>query len=232
MKDSNRSSSGLNRTIAFPSRASQRGTSLFFAIVALVIMTVAGLTLMRSVDTGNIIAGNMAFRETTVSGADNGVEAAATYLNATIAPAPDANLPAGCTVGTLGSAGPPVVAPILGNCRYSARIQPEDDDGVPLIDWTNTLNIPVTTLNGNDIQYVVERLCNPDPAVVVILTKAPKIAGTTDRCGSEIAEGGSSSKSPTSGGGVSKVIEVMYRVTVRVKGPRNTLSTVQTILAR
>lgn len=212
-------------------RTAQRGASLFVAIVALVLMTVAGLSLMRSVDTGNIIAGNMAFRGSTVSATDLGVEAGATYLNGTIAPAPDANLPAGCTIGTAGSVGPPVVAPTLGNCRYSARIQPEDDKGVPLINWSHT-NIPVTTVNGNDVQFVVERLCNPDLLVDVTLTRAPKNEKAKSICGTEVAVEGGSSRAPAMGGGISKVVEVMYRVTVRVAGPRNTVSTVQSIMAR
>lgn len=215
----------LSRTINMPNISRQRGASLFFAIVALVLMTTAGLALMRSVDTGNIIAGNMAFRESTVSATDTGVENAVTYLNSIAAPATfasDANLPGGCTVGT---------ATVPGNCLYAARVQPEDEDGLPLIDWSHS-NIPVTTINGNDVQYVIERLCNPDTTVPVVLTQAPKNEDAKSVCGTEVTVDGGSSKAPSGGGGVSKVVEIMYLVTVRVKGPRNTISTVQTILAR
>jgi len=224
----------LNRATSVQARATQRGASLFVAIVALVLMTIAGLSLMRSVDTGNVIAGNMAFRGSTVNGADIGVEAAAAYLNATISPAPDANLPAGCIESTLGSVGPPVVAPILGNCRYYARTQKEDDYGVPLADWSNTTNIPVTSLNGNDIQFVIERLCNPDPSVTVavgaVAKNTPELRET---CGIP-PKGNSESKSAASYSRSTTyfAIEVLYRVTVRVKGPRNTIAIVQAIQAR
>jgi Tfp pilus assembly protein PilX len=210
----------LLRPTSVQARA-QRGASLFVAIVALVIMTIAGFALMRSVDTGNIIAGNMAFRESTVNAADSGIEAAAAYLNGTIAAAPDANLPAGCTVGALPST--------LGTCRYSARILPEDERGVPLIDWSSA-NIPVTSLNGNDVQYVVERLCNPDTAVTVELGKAAKNYVANSLCGiSPVVEGSSKSGPKLL---PSHVVEVMYRITVRVQGPRNTIATVQSIQGR
>ena len=225
------SSALVRRVSSIQGRADQRGASLFVAIVALVLMTVAGLSLMRSVDTGNIIAGNMAFRAGAVNVADTGIEAAATYLNSTIAPSPDANLPAGCTIGVAGSVGPPVIAPVLGNCRYSSRIQPEDDRGLPLVDWSNTTNIPVTSLNGNDIQFVVERLCNPDAALTITLGQAPKNDVAKGDCGiTPISNTGGSSKSGSMG--PSHVVEVMYRVTVRTTGPRNTITTIQSIQGR
>ena len=217
------SSTPRRRMTDLPACAAQRGASLLVAIVALAIMTIAGLSLMRSVDTGNVIAGNMAFRGATVNAADGGVEAAATYLNATIAPAPDLNLPNGCAVGTQ--------APLtLGNCLYSARIQPEDDSGVPLIDW-NSANIPATVANGYSYQFVVERLCNPDAAVPVVLGQAAKAGTASVLCGSTLVPPNNSRQGGRSQG-VSGVVAVMYRVTVRVVGPRNTISIIQTILER
>ena len=225
------SSAPARRVSGLQARADQRGASLFVAIVALVLMTIAGLSLMRSVDTGNIISGNMAFRAGAVNVADTGVEAAATYLNSTISPSPDANLPAGCTIGVPGSAGPPAIAPVLGNCRYSSRIQPEDDNGLPLVNWTNTTNIPVTSLNGNATQFVVERLCNPDAALTITLGQAPKNDVAKSDCGiTPIPNVGGSSKSGSIG--PSHVVEVMYRVTVRTTGPRNTITTIQSIQGR
>lgn len=219
------------RVAEISSRARQRGVSLFVALVALVLMTIAGFSLMRSVDTGNVIAGNMAFREVTVHSADLGIEAAAAYLNATVAPSPDGNLPNGCNVAASWelTLPPPPEGEQLGECRYFARIQPEYSNGVPKINWASG-NIPTTAANGVAYQYVVERLCNPDTAVDVTLGQAAKNDIASERCATRVIQSGGSHKpGPPS---VSPIVPVKYRVTVRVTGPRNSISTVQTIMER
>ena len=150
----------------------QRGISLFVAITALALMTVAGLSLMRSVDTANQIAGNMAYRSAGLNASDLGVEAAAAFLHNVVWAAPDAPIPAGCSVGTVARQGPPPVAARNGNCRYSPRFMPTDEQGLPPVDWTNEGNIPVTVVDGNRIQFVIERLCNPDGAVAIDLVSS------------------------------------------------------------
>lgn len=207
----------------------QRGASLIIALIALVLMTIAGFSLMRSVDTGNVIAGNMAFREVTVHASDLGVEAAAIYINGTVAPAPDADLPSGCTVASLATG-------TRGTCRYSARELPEhsDDQGIPYVDWSSTASIPQTTTNGVTYQYVVERLCNPDTTVSINTGQAAKYLQNNDKCATSVLDpGGSASGGSAYGGGaVSKITPIHYRVTVRTTGPRNTVSFVQALLLR
>lgn len=61
----------------------QHGLALFFALVALLIMSLAGVALVRSVDTATLIAGNLAFRRTAVASGDAGVEAAIDWLKTT-----------------------------------------------------------------------------------------------------------------------------------------------------
>jgi Tfp pilus assembly protein PilX len=60
----------------------QSGVVLIIALIVLVAMTLAALALVRSVDTNNLIAGNMAFQQAAKHSADAGVEAAATWLKA------------------------------------------------------------------------------------------------------------------------------------------------------
>ena len=62
-------------------RGYQRGVSLVIALIALVAMTLAGLALMRSVDTTNLISGNLAFRQSALNATDVGVETALVTLN-------------------------------------------------------------------------------------------------------------------------------------------------------
>ena len=58
----------------------QQGVVLFISLIMLVAMTLAGIALIRSVDTANLIAGNLAFRQGATLAADSGVEAARTWL--------------------------------------------------------------------------------------------------------------------------------------------------------
>lgn len=66
----------------------QRGVVLLIALILLVVMTLAGIGMMRSVDTGSVIAGNMAFKQATLNAADAGTSAA---FNALIAAANSSN---------------------------------------------------------------------------------------------------------------------------------------------
>ena len=62
-------------------RGRQRGVVLIIALIALVIMTLAALAMIRSVDTSNLIAGNMAFQQAATHSGDSGIEAAITWLS-------------------------------------------------------------------------------------------------------------------------------------------------------
>jgi len=57
-----------------------RGIALFTALIVLLVMALGGIALVRSVDTGNLTAGNLAFRQSTLQAADLGTEKAAGHL--------------------------------------------------------------------------------------------------------------------------------------------------------
>jgi len=59
---------------SLPSRV--RGAVLFIALIVLVAMSLAGIAIMRSVDTATLIAGNLAFKQGTMHSSDNGIEQA------------------------------------------------------------------------------------------------------------------------------------------------------------
>lgn len=68
----------IGKTDVAPPR--QRGVALVTALVVLVGMMLGGIALARSVDTGNLVAGNVAFRQSSLHVADLGVEAAVSRL--------------------------------------------------------------------------------------------------------------------------------------------------------
>lgn len=198
-------------------RGRQRGASLFIALVTLAILTIAGVALVRSVDTGNLIAGNFAFKNATVHAADVGIEAALTYLNGTVALTPDSNLPDGCSAGA---------------CRYYARAQAEGSDGIPTgIDW-NHANLAPASVGGYSVRYVIDRLCNPSAGVSVALGTNPVVDAAAPLCYTTPVDPKSSKKGGIGPGVSSTAVEVFYRVTVRVTGPRDTVTMLQTILGR
>ncbi len=198
------------------SGARQKGVVLFIALIVLVAMTLAGLALVRSVDTSNIIAGNLAFKQSTTQAADVGIEVAVSALPTIIATTLDSVVTS--------------VAPGASYLYYPTR-RVDDAKGVPTtteytasagagtaINWSS---VPIaSTVAGNEVKIVIDRLCR-GPAPVTDLE---------GQCFSEPGLGGGSKKA----GAVvfSGTTTVYYRVTARVSGPRNTVSIVQAVLSR
>lgn len=188
-----------------PTCFEQRGVVLFIALIALVVMTLAGIALVRSVDTGNVIAGNFAFKQASVQAGDVGVELAFSALQGIATTALDTN---------------------IAN-KYFATLQPVNTDGIPTsVTWAS---VPCWDKNGTSasctdqslyrVQYVIDRMC----------TGALPVTDKQKQCYYEAPTGGGSKK----GGAVSfsGASKVYYRVTVRVQGPRDTISFIQAILA-
>ena len=197
----------------------QQGVVLFIALIVLVAMTMAGIALVRSVDTANVIAGNLAFKQGTLQAGDLGVEAAVNAL-----------APPGLVATNLDNHLTPAATSTNPNYWYYATRREADAQGVPTtkeygaagtataINWGN---VPVAaTVAGNEVKIVIDRLCR-GPAPVTDLQ---------GQCFATAPLGGGTKKV----GGVvfSADATVYYRVTARVSGPRNTVSMVQAILSR
>ena len=140
----------------------QQGVVLFISLIVLVAMTLAGIALIRSVDTTNLIAGNLAFRQGATLAADSGVEAARNWL---------------ITQNTAS-----LSSDSTGNGYYSFAM------AVPAwgqYDWQN-LSIALPggpDAAGNQVNYVVHRLCS--------LTGSPTGAGNNCLTTTTLGGGGS-----------------------------------------
>lgn len=181
-------------------RRGQGGVSLVIALIALVVLTLAGLALIRSGDTGNVISGNLAFRQASLHATDVGVEAALALLPTITSTSADANYPAGCAAGA---------------CNYYPTLQSAvTAAGVPtVINWAA---VPSATVDSSyAVQYVIDRLCEGPLPVTDPATRCMNKSGVSE--GSRKA------------GAVSftSARQIHYRVTVRVVGPRNSVSLVQ-----
>lgn len=58
----------------------ERGVSLFIVLIALVIMSLAALGLIRSVDTGSLIIGNLGFKRSATASSDAATEVAIAWI--------------------------------------------------------------------------------------------------------------------------------------------------------
>lgn len=184
-------------------RSTQKGVVLFIALIMLVAMTIAGVALIRSVDTANSISGNISFKQASLQASDIGIEAAFDLLPTIITTSLDSNYPPGCT----------------NNCQYYPTRQSLDTKAsVSALNWS-TVPAVATNLSGYTVRYVIDRLCN-GPAPVTDLV---------GKCISEAPLGGGSKKAGAPQ--FSAATKVYYRVTVRVEGPKSTESFVQAVLS-
>lgn len=115
--------------------AKQQGVVLFVALIVLVIMTMAGIALVRSVDTDNLIAGNLAFKQSTIQASDLGVEAALTAIP---------------TLNREANAAYKYYATKQADGFYSAWTS---------ANWTNAYTAGGTP-SGYTVRYVIDRFCD------------------------------------------------------------------------
>lgn len=200
----------------------QTGVVLLIALIVLIAMTLAGIAMIRSTDTGNVVSGNIAFRQAALQEADVGVDAAFTALTT------------GAIASTTANASPRYyatmqTAPALGTTgvpSYITAMAPTDAGGIA--DAYGGTGFSATT--GNRVRYVIERMCNlvPGSTPTIPITTA-EIQANCLIYNLASGNGGSNDALEEKKGAIVTPI-VYYRVTVRVDGPRNTLSMAQSII--
>ena len=209
-------------TRCLPSPRRNRGVVLFIALIVLVALALAGLALVRSVDTGVIVAGNLAFKQSATNAGDIGIEAARTWLNTNSGVLNSDNVLAGS-------------AAYFANWQTNIDLTGTDPSKTDF-DWnTNALQVTADDGAGNRVRYVVHRLCEasntaPSSTTCVKVSSTSTGGGTTGgefsgRRGYEVG-GAAGSGSPFN----LAASAVYYRITVRVDGPRNTVSYVQALM--
>jgi type IV pilus assembly protein PilX len=196
-----------------PMPHSQRGTMLIIALIVLVAMTLAGIATMRSVDTATIMAGNIAFRQSALNAADQGIQAGYALLQT---PSP---------LSKLDNDGDQWNPPVVGYFSSAPAVEP---------DWMNpnawlgaaTLNGGTADAAGNVVSFVIHRLCS---------LANTKVTGAGQQCGSTLSTAALTREGEDnfrlSGGEFTSQPQPHYRITARAVGPRQSVAVVQ-ILAR
>jgi len=194
----------------------QGGMVMLVSLIVLVVMAMAGIGLMRSMDTSTTIAGNMAFKQAATQAADTGLETAIAWLEQNNASS-NLNNPIPGN-GYSANSGPNTDYP-LGEAFW-AKVEPAGVCNLNRFGQGCITTPPEANANGNKVSYSIQRLCKDTGAVGA---GCAAVAGTVSASGgSEGAQDDQLSVNNAS---------AYYRITVRVQGPRNTVSYVQSIVS-
>jgi type IV pilus assembly protein PilX len=200
----------------------QHGVVLFVVMLVLVVMALAAGALVRSVDIANLAAGNLSFKQSALSATDVGVEASVAKFR----------------TGSTLAFGPAVEANIAAEA-YFATVQATDSRGVPTAllnlstfdtahssncfwatpDWATTRTACTSTPPASSmgqVRYLIDRQCT---------VAGPYNEETCNTAGDGGSMPGGSEDSLHTGVESSPA----YRVTVRVDGPKNTVSFSQVV---
>lgn len=210
-------------------QARQGGVVLLISLIILVALSLGGIALIRSIDTTNLIAGNLAFQKSAMYSGEAGAEDAIQFFL-------EANLSTVFYVSNSArgyAAATPVASAGYNPANwdvYWASIDP-----VPLTPPVSakscghgggrvcTLPTELDAANqrrGNTVSYTIQRLCETEGD--------PQTSGCANASGNLASSGGSlGSGSPS----LSMSPLYYYRITTRTVGPRNTVSFIQTIVA-
>ena len=190
-------------------RARQTGVVMVITLIVLVAMTLAAIALVRSVDTTNVIAGNLAFKQATVNSADRGTEAAVAWLETAGNLLYADNAPNGYTASEQHPA-----AGVSWDSYWNNSIVPA---GLRVYAPTN--GNPDAA--GNVVSYTIHRLCDSQGSpsqIGVVCSYSPSsyILNSSQGSGTVV---------------LNSVNQIYYRITIRTVGPRNTVSYAQTVVA-
>jgi Tfp pilus assembly protein PilX len=198
----------------------QRGVVLLFSLIALVVLLIAAVALMRSLNTSLFTAGNIAFKRDLQNQSERAVEQVL------------ADFRAG---GALDS--PTTRANNVAAQNYSASVLPVNAQGIPtalLADdatfaaaWTaadiDGTTEPTLANQGVSIRYVVDRMCATTGDETALGTATCVLSNNPMPSGGSASNLQGADKAPLCATCASAAPQgVVYRVSVRVTGPRNT----------
>ena len=176
----------------------QGGVVLFFALIALVAMTLAALAMVRSADTTNLVAGNIALKQ-------GGIQETDRVMNTAFA--------------CLDSGGELFGASLDANnatCNYYAFIQADVKKPFGFPDALETVSGSRDPVTGNTSAFIIERLCDA--------------AGAFDEQTCVSGAFGRASQEGSPGIPLPPPRQPLYRISIKVTGPRNVAAYSQMIM--
>lgn len=193
----------------------QQGVVLFVALIALVVMSLAAVALIRSVDTNTIIAGNMALKHSALVSSDRGVEAALDWLDSEnsidLKRLEQDNITKGY-YSTFSLNGSPDLDDSIVLKADATWITAAEATGVGIVGGKEETS-------GNEIRFIIQRMCrvSGEPNKDNCLQGAPNVDKSSNQITPECCP-----PEPKP--------EPIYRITTRVQGAKNTVSYAQTFV--
>ena len=204
------------------SPAGQRGVVLLFSLIALVIMLIAAVALIRSFNTSLFSAGNIGFKRDMRNQSEMAVNTTLGYFRA-----------GGFLNTSANRANTPV--PGANAFNYSATMLPTNAQGIPnalaLSDANFAAAYSAPDLQSPDasgsvtVRYVIDRLCSSAGDETSLGAGSCVLANNLAQTFTSVLNQQSADKAPLCPTCSSVAPKgVVYRLSVRVTGPRNTQS--------
>lgn len=204
--------------------ARQRGLVLVLALIVLAAMSLAAIGLMRGVLGSNRVAGNLAYQQAAVQAADVGLETAIAWLEQRTQeleqrnPAPAPMTLANKLFTNIAKSASEPYAYVATRADPAAN-QTWDAFWQTLV-TANVVNSLPADAAGNQVSFVIHRLCaNAGEPSISRCESAPVLPAAIQ------------TSSRSSSIKLKEASQVYYRITVRVQGPRNATSFIQTMVA-
>ena len=206
-------------------RRRQSGVVLVVALIMLIVMTLAALALVRSVDTTNLIAGNLSFQQAATHAGDRGVEAAIAWIESSQKDNPvflEDNIPTSGYAANGLSAAPSRLLKEKASATEPDKWETWDEYWTRVWAPRPPVVLAPDTDTGTTVSYVIDRLCTKTgpPTGGAFCSESP-IVGVLPGNAEEAGEKQ-----------IAAASQVYYRITARITGPRNTLSYVQAVIAK
>jgi type IV pilus assembly protein PilX len=208
------------RRTTLGSRTTQQGVVMLFGLLALVIMMIGAVAMIRSMNTSLFNAGNLGFKRDLTN---QGERATAIVLD---------------RLGGAGALSTEAArrATSPGN-NYSAILLPNNAQGMPQALTSDALfaaaasagNDIVDTAQGITVRYVLDRMCTSE-GVADASRCTMSDAGLSDGRSSTELDGAEYTSSDDAGRAGAVAPLVVYRLSIRVTGPRSTQAFFQTTL--
>lgn len=200
------------------SNQAQRGVVLLFALIALLVLMIGAVALVRSFNTTLFNTGNIAFKKDLQNQSERAAVVIMTALDTSGA------------LSTTAARGAP-----LPTRNYSARMLDSNDKGIPLALLTDAafsaVGDPANDIRIDDqkvtIRYVVDRLCTVNGDETLLgESECVSASGAAKDDGS--ADDPRGQQDPSA---LAQHRPIIYRLSIRAKGPRDTQAYFQSTFA-
>ncbi|MFM2055228.1 MAG: hypothetical protein RL456_3265 [Pseudomonadota bacterium] len=220
-----------------PRARAQRGASLLFAMMTVVALSLAAVALIRSVDTGTTILGNLSFKQDTLLAADRGTRLAVDWILSELNTSStsldtDRISQDSQSRGYLASVRPGLDPASTSPAADRVAIDWNDDQcrsqRGPSVSSTNCLRpvAPIDMGRNVSVRYLIVRLCSGPGSSSSPGVQCPRPIHVSSVVTGERGE--INSQNPSRLG--TATLTEYYRVIVRARGARNTISTTETLV--